>query len=160
MSDTTKYTDLLFYDAAAATGEFYKVNHSGAISLIHANTDWRKTWTHIVFGNFGGPGMANLFFYEASTGTFEFWAVTNGEMSLMTSNTNWGKNWTHIIPGNFSGKDTTDLLFYDATAGKGEFYTVNRGELIFLRAYTDWRHTWTHIVPLPIIVEEVTYYTV
>jgi len=142
-------TDVLFYDAAAGTGEFYTVNN-GALTLLQTVTGWRSDWTHIIRGSFGGSGTSDLLFYEAASGTGEFYTVNNGSISLIRSNTGWRTSWTSILPGNFSTNQTisqTNLLFYDAAAGVGEFYSVNKGVLNLMQSRSDWRTSWTHIVP-------------
>ncbi|MDQ1537916.1 MAG: hypothetical protein QOE58_2309, partial [Actinomycetota bacterium] len=39
-----------------------------------------------------------LLFYEASTGTGEFYASDGKGMSLLSNNQGWRTDWTHIIP--------------------------------------------------------------
>src|SRR3954453_174215 len=124
-------TDLLFYDPAASTGEFY-MTEGGGIELRQTAMNWRQSWTQVVPGKFGGTGLTDLLFYDPTTGTGEFYTVDGyGGMRLLQQYTGWRTSWTQIVPGSFMratashsphGLDLTDLLFYDAAAGVGEFY--------------------------------------
>jgi hypothetical protein len=141
-------SDLLFYESLGGIGEFY-TTYLGGINLLQHYPDWRRSWTQIIPGNFGGIGFTDLLFYEASTGTGEFYKTDGlGGISLMKQYTDWRGSWTKIIPGNFAGNGLTDLLFYDASAGTGEFYAlVGPGEIQLLKQHTDWRGSWNKIVP-------------
>ncbi len=59
-SGGNRFTDLLFYDAAAGEAEFYKTDGKGNLSLLKKTTGFRKTWQAIVPGNFGGRTIAFL----------------------------------------------------------------------------------------------------
>ena len=109
------YTDLLFYDQQTGDAEFYLSDGSGGIKTIRTvRGTWRKTWTHIIPGNFSGSSFTDLLFYEGSTGSAEFY-VNDGNAQLRKIQTiapgGWRKTWTHIIPGKFGGRGNTDLLF-------------------------------------------------
>ncbi len=67
------YTDLLFYDQQTGDAEFYLSDGSGGLKTIRRiKGGWRKTWTHIIPGNFGGGSITDLLFYERTTGSAEF----------------------------------------------------------------------------------------
>jgi len=141
-------TDLLFYDPTTGTGEFYRVNGTGGITLMQQHTGWRGSWTIIVPGNFGGSGLTDLLFYDPSAGVGEFYALTGpGQMQLLRQHSGWLSTWTRIIPGSFGGSGLTDLLFYNASLGAGDFYAVEQGNIIPLRQHTGWLSTWTEIIP-------------
>lgn len=57
-------SDLLFYDRAAGWGEFYRNLGEARLTQMRAFDNWRKTWSQIVVGDFGGNGWADLLFYE------------------------------------------------------------------------------------------------
>jgi hypothetical protein len=142
------FTDLLFYDPTTGTGEFYRVNGAGGMTLMEQHTGWHGGWTMIVPGNFGGSGLTDLLFYDASAGIGDFYTLTGpGQIQPLRKHTGWLSTWTRIVPGNFGGSGLTDLLFYNASLGAGDFYTVEQGEMIPLRQYTGWLSTWTEIVP-------------
>ncbi len=144
------YTDLLFYDQAAGTGEFYRTDGKGNISLIKSNTNWRKTWAMIIPGKFSNGKYTDLLFYEPSSGTGDFWVTDGkGDVARIGGATDWRHDWTMIVPGNFSGGPYTDLLFYEASTGTGEFWkTDGRGNVSLIRGYNGWRSTWTSIFQL------------
>jgi hypothetical protein len=147
--------DLLFYDAATGYGEFYtahETTNTGApqvqLRFLRAYTDWRPGWTHIIPGRFGGDGRTDLLFYQASTGTGEFYTCTGRALlKPLKSHTGWRGSWRHIVPGHFGGDAFTDLLFYDSTAGVGEFYATHQGDIELLATHAGWRTTWAAIVP-------------
>ena len=152
-------TDLLFYDPSSGLGQFFTTDTvKGGPDLfpLKINGGWRRTWTQILSGRFGGTGIADLLFYDASDGTGEFYTIDNAGgvndmISLLQSHT-WNTSWTQIIPGNFSGPSRgaglTDLLFYDATNGIGAFFANDGvGRIRSLADHTNWRRTWTRIVP-------------
>jgi hypothetical protein len=138
-------SDLLFYGAAGATGEFYSVDNF-QINRLTTYTDWRSSWKLIVPGNFGGSDFTDLVFYDSDGTTGEFYSVNQGEIALLQSYTDWRGSWDEIIPGDFGGNGFTDLLFYDQVGGTGEFYAVNNGQISLLKSNTDWRTSWTRIL--------------
>jgi hypothetical protein len=152
------YTDLLFYDAASGTGEFYATDGNGNLTdgrggfgPLGQHTNWRTTWTQIIPGNFGGSGRTDLLFYDPSSGTGEFYTTDgSGGMTLLQAHTNWRTTWAQIIPGQFGGDEYTDLLFYDPTAQPtaiGEFYkTDGHGGISILTQNTGWERDW-QIIP-------------
>ena len=133
---------------AGGLGEFHTTDR-GRINLLSQQTGWRRDWTHIIPGHFGGKGLTDLLFYEASTGTAQFYTVDGiGGISLLSEHSGWRTTWNHIIPGSFGGDGRTDLLFYDASTGTGEFYITNGpGQIKLLNSHTNWRRSWTLIVP-------------
>jgi hypothetical protein len=142
-------TDLLFYERASGTGEFYRTN--GSFSLIGSNTDWNKDWTIIVPGHFSDGPYTDLLFYEGSTGTGDFWR-TDGEGNVSqigVSNTDWNKDWGMIIPGHFSDSPYTDHLFYEPSTGTGAFWrTDGHGNVSQIGvSNTNWNRDWTMIIP-------------
>lgn len=140
-------TDLLFY-GPGGVAEFHTTDHA-TIQLLGSHNNWRGDWTHIIPGDFGGGGLTDLLFYQASTGVGEFYSVDGvGGLSLLRGYTGWRNSWTHIIPGNFGGDGRTDLLFYDASDGTGEFYVARGpGDIVQLSVHSYWRNSWTQIVP-------------
>ncbi len=147
--------DLLFYEAATGTGEFYRVKdvvENGMITIklsrLRTHSNWRTSWTHVIPGQFGGDGLTDLLFYDASSGTGEFYAVdSQGRIRQLAVHTNWRTSWRHIIPGNFGGNSRTDLLFYDPAAGTGEFYATDNGRIELLHGHSGWRSSWNAILP-------------
>jgi len=114
--------DLLFYDAASGTGEFYTVNN-GTISLLRSNAGWRSSWKFIIPGKFVGTGIdsTDLFFYDATSGTGEFYTVSGGQLSLMQSKSDYRVSWTHIVPGIFDSKSL------EGGAGRGLIVSSDAG---------------------------------
>jgi hypothetical protein len=106
------------------------------------------TWSQIIPGVFGKSG-ALLLFYDATTGTGEFYAAAgkNGPLKLVKRNTGWRTSWTHILSGKFSNDDGDQLLFYDASAGVGEFYSVDQtGSIHLIKSQNGWRGSWYSII--------------
>jgi hypothetical protein len=109
---TTEFSPLL---PLAAQGEFYTTD-GGNISLLKQHAGWRKSWSLIIPGNFGGSSRTDLLFYDPSTGQGEFYTTDGGNISLLKQHAGWRKSWSLIIPGNFGGSSRTDLLFNDPLA--------------------------------------------
>jgi hypothetical protein len=132
-----------------ATAQFFTTDGHGGIAALAGYPDWRRTWSSIVPGQFGGTSATDLLFYEAATGTGEFYTTDGqGRISLQRAHRNWRHTWSSIVPGSFGGSGHTDLLFYEAATGTGEFYaTDGSGGIKLLKAHTDWRRSWTAIVP-------------
>jgi hypothetical protein len=142
---------LLFYEASDGVGENWASIAPFYINLQRHYEGWRTDWTSIIPGNFSGKSPQtplDVLFYEASSGTGEFYQVDiKGNFNLLNSNTGWRSSWNMIIPGNFSDSPFTDLLFYDAAAGVGEFYeTDGHGGLSLIQTNTGWRSDWSIIV--------------
>jgi len=149
------FTDLLFYDAAAGLGQFYKTDGQGGIHLLREQPSLRTGWTHIIPGRFGGTGVStDLLFYDAAAGLGQFYAVNGpGRISLLKQYTDWRTSWTQIVPGRFRDlppcpTPVTDLLFYGAAAGTVEFWAINGpGSISLLKRHTGWGSDWTQIIP-------------
>lgn len=109
------YTDLLFYAADAGHGEFYAGDGGGGLVPMSAYDGWRTDWTHIAAGTFSGINTpSSLLFYEASSGTGQFYATDGfGGMSLLGTNEGWRTDWASIVPGDFGDYAFTGLLFYE-----------------------------------------------
>ena len=119
------------------------------LKYLGGSAGWRKTWSSIIPGHFGGNSHTDLLFYDAAQGGGEFYTTDgHGGVQRLEGGTGWRKTWSSIIPGNFGGNDYTDLLFYDATKGEVEFYTTDgRGGAKMLGRHTGWRKTWSSIIP-------------
>jgi hypothetical protein len=108
-------TELLCYDAITATAQLFTTTGDGKLTAKGTPTgDWRKTWTQIVPGNFGGNANTGLFFYEASTGTTRFCA-TNGTAPLTLlggESTGRPTTWTKVVPADFEPGGLTEILCY------------------------------------------------
>ena len=127
---------LFFYDRANGIGEFYRVNDSGSLSLLHRHTGLRTTWTTIIRVPLG------LLFYDANSGVSEFYRPdAHGGLHLLKHDI-WSKGWTHIS-GNVAGS----LLFYNSNTGTCAFYKYadNNGNISLLHRDT-WRKGWTRII--------------
>jgi hypothetical protein len=152
----SQQTGLLAYDASAGQGAFYATDAGGALVPIgKPNTGWRKTWTHLVAGDFGGKtDCTDLMFYDAAAGQGQFFS-TPGDGTLTpigALNTGWRATWTHIVTGRFSTQFAlTSLLFYDAPGGAAIFYgTTGDGQLKYVdKTGTGFptRKTWTRLIP-------------
>lgn len=141
-----------------ALGEIYRSDDAdgyvGNLTLLSSYDTWRPGWTQIVPGNFwGGAVETDVLFYEASTGTGEFYRSDgHGGLLLIRRNQGWRHTWTHIVSGKFTptglGASQLDaLLFYEAGTPNGEIYaTDGNGNLILWISVNDWRTDWTHIV--------------
>ena len=79
---------LVFYEPRTRTGAFYSTDGQGGISLLRRYTSWRKGWSLIVPGNFGGNGYTDLLFYEPSTGTGAFYS-TDGQGGIPARAAHW-----------------------------------------------------------------------
>ena len=143
----------MFYDAAAGEGQFYITNNGKIGSPVKTFTGWRNTWSQIIPGNFGGSGGLNFLFYEASSGTAEFYVLGSDGAFNWFATATLPTNLTLIVPGNFSGKGTTDLLCYDARAGTGVFYSVTKGQIHAFGSETGWRSSWKQIISTPKFTE-------
>jgi hypothetical protein len=117
--------------------------------LLRSHTDWRRSWTHVVAGQFSASPHSGLLFYEQSTGVAELYATDGrGGISLLRHHEGWRRSWTHVIPGKFGDSGFTGFLLYDQAAGFGAFYdTDGQGNLVLLREHRSWRKTWTQLVP-------------
>jgi hypothetical protein len=149
--------DLLCYDRQAGVAEIFATVQHGALDngkpvsdgpvLAGGPKTFDRRWNKIVVGPFGKSG-AQLLFYDASSGTGEFFGVdANGSLFLINRNTGWRSSWTQIVAGNFSDSDGLDLLFYDASTGLGEFYSVDQhANIHFMRSNLGWRNSWYSIL--------------
>ena len=59
-------TDLLFYNPNKGSAAFYANDGNASMKLLKAVGDngWKKTWSKIIPGNFGGNAYTDLMFYE------------------------------------------------------------------------------------------------
>jgi predicted Zn-dependent protease len=138
------------YGARHNNGEFYTTDGSGNIILLRRYPGWRKDWTLIIPGNFGGSNHTDLLFYDRTARQGEFYTTNGlGGISRLILHNGWRQTWSIIVPGNFGGNTRSDLLFYDPTTGQGEFYTTDgNGNIQRLGStHQGWRQTWSMIIP-------------
>jgi hypothetical protein len=150
-------TDLVLgYRRAAGAGDFYSVTGAGLL-LIREHADWRKSWSLIAPGRFGGSTSAgDLVFFERSTGTFELYSVTDdaqilpvqGQATLTSGG--WG-SWTDLVACPGLNDDGTDgLLCYDSGSGDVQLLVPDTAagfRVAWHRA--GWRPGLTHVRPGP-----------
>ena len=134
---------LFFYNQSHGIGEFYGVNPSDGIYLLHRHTGLRTTWSTIITTPFG------LLFYDANSGVSEFYR-TDGQGGLhLQKQAVWSKGWTHIVSStNFVfGSPVGGLLFYNSNTGASAFYRYadTNGNISLMHRDT-WRKGWTRIV--------------
>ncbi len=149
-ADASKcYDMLLFYDPLAREGEFYTSDGRGGIHLLEQYAGWRKSWTQIIPGNFGGSKYTDLLFYDPVSGEGEFYTSDGRGGIHFLKRHAWQKIWTHIIPGNFEGSQYTGLLFYSSSTREGKFFSTDgQGNIRLLEHYVGWRKSWSKIVPM------------
>jgi hypothetical protein len=87
--DGNGFSDLLVYDPAAGTGRF-EATAGGSVRVLKDHTGWRKSWTRIVSGHFGGSVPS---FVPAPTG-LAVTSVVDRAVSL---------KWNHVGGSNLSG---------------------------------------------------------
>ncbi|MGH9581965.1 MAG: hypothetical protein ACRD4O_03390 [Bryobacteraceae bacterium] len=149
--------DLLCYDRNAGSGAIFATVSNGNLNngapvqngpvQVGGALTFDHRWSQIVAGPFGKSG-AQLLFYDASTGTGEFFGLdASGNLHLINRNTGWLTSWTQIIAGKFTSDDGLQLLFYDAEAGIGDFWSVdNNASVHRVRTNTGWRNSWYSII--------------
>jgi hypothetical protein len=140
--------DLLLYDRSAGEGQFLGVPE-GMPTQIALQQNWRKTWSQIVGGRFGGPAReyTDLLFYERASGTVELYDVGEGGAITQLGSDTTSTGWSSIVPCEL-GKSLTCLFCYDRTKGAAQFFTTDgQGKLKPLGAALGaLRRGWTHIV--------------
>jgi hypothetical protein len=150
VTTATKAPQVTFYSRSSkAEGEIYSVSNSAAIHLHDAHFEWRRSWSHIVAGDFGGSSRADLLFYDPTVGEAETWSVgSSGSMQKLRTTTGWRRTWTHVVPGNFGGDAHGDILLYDPTSQTAAFLRGDgKGGFTTMATHEGLRRTWTHIVP-------------
>jgi len=116
-SDDSIYTLEISWAVNWGEAEMYINDGQGNIDLFKKHIRWRRTWSMIIPGNFGGTSNTDLLIYDP-TGEAEFYASDGqGNIHLLKKHTGWRRTWSMIIPGNFGGNSYTDLLFYDKGTG-------------------------------------------
>jgi hypothetical protein len=146
--DAPRRSDVLLYDRAAGEIELYAFDELGAKYLFGRHSDVRKTWSHVVAGDFAtGSPYTDLAFYDRTAGSLEFWTTDGtGGLSLLRRHRNLGRAWTHVVAGRFGGPGGSDLLFYDRTSGRAALYAVEDGRLTPLRELAGLDRGWSHVV--------------
>jgi hypothetical protein len=116
--------------------------------LLSSYTDWRRSWTLVIPGNFSnGNTFTDLLFYDKNAGQGEFYSTYLGNITLLEAYSDWRATWDLIVPGIFNPSPWTGLLFYDRVARVGQFYSTDgHGGITLLTNYGDWRNSWTHII--------------
>ncbi len=138
---------LLFYDRRNKTGEFYATDGQGTLSLLKKNAGtWRATWDLIVPLALSNDYACSLLFYDAESGTGEFYGVDNqGNIKLLRGfEKQWRTSWRQIVPCQFNRPALSHpaLLFYSPVgftvlADPGVMQTgikLKRGDLVSLHA--------------------------
>jgi hypothetical protein len=118
--------DLLFYNKQEGFGEFYQVDDKAGMKPFARHTDWRRTWQHVVSGQFlQNSKFDGLMFYgEQDTFHTEFYSTDgHGRISRIDIDpTNqWRLPWQAILPGEFTPNiglvGTSRFCNYDSKDG-------------------------------------------
>jgi hypothetical protein len=138
----SKYSGVLLYDQGAGIGVIYATDGHGGMTKLAEYDDWRTSWTHIVAGEFywDDPGLdwvhdtypiiADLFFYEGSTGYGETYSTDgHGHLSDGPIGEQGGfPPATVVLCGNFganaSASEWSNLLFYDGASQVGTVFAL------------------------------------
>jgi hypothetical protein len=127
------HTDLVFYDRIAGAGYVF-INDGNASFASPSVTygQWRKSWTMIIPGNFGGHHHTDLLFYDAPRGLAALLINDGKGTFVQTEISGWRVSWGAIVPGRFleeSPKD--DLLFYDVANNEIAIFKIgDNGEIL------------------------------
>jgi hypothetical protein len=127
---SSQYDDLLFYDKGAGSGEFYKTDGNGGMTLFSEHDNWRNTWRQVLSGQFlQNSTYDGLLFYEESSGYTELYS-TNGHGNISQIDVNlgnqWALPWQVILAGEFTPNiglsGTSRLCSYDARDGTIRYF--------------------------------------
>lgn len=147
--DRRMFGDLLRYDRSGGRGEFVGIgfnDFSEESQLVSAS--WRTTWTHIVGGRFSKahPSLTALCFYEAPSGTMQFYYVTQAGIGVL-GNMSTRTTWSSIVTCEL-GYSMQALLCYDRMAGEAQFFTTDGSGTFNAQGGTikKLRKGWTHVV--------------
>ena len=125
------YDGLLLYDQQAGFGAIYDTDGQGNLILLHEDSTWRKTWTHIVVAPFNDSPCSGVLFYDQSGGFGAIYATDgHGRLKLLEEYSDWRTTWTAILAGQMSSKSEdgtlfADLFFYEGSTGYGETYATD-----------------------------------
>jgi hypothetical protein len=126
---------IITYDKNRGVGEIYQAEANGRLRRLAHHDTWRKSWTLIARGDFGGRGVIDAVFYDPSSKTGEFWEFSaTGAMRRIGQHTNWRSTWTHIVPLHVRMGGTSALLFHEQPSRTSEVYGTGEGgvlELLF-----------------------------
>ena len=126
-------SDQLFYYPADGSIEVYRTDPPGKLQLVHKQTGMRKTWTHLVLGNFNGTSPYHaLFFYDAGAGYGEFWiADGQGNLVKFSDYSNLSKGCTAMVTANLVGSNSAnDILLYNSSTGSAVIYEVENCKIL------------------------------
>ena len=91
---------MLFYNSNNGAARYVVVNGNGGIDQL-ASTTYAQGWTHIPAGTISGGLDGNVIFaylfYNASTGTAQFYQLNAPGDIIQLSNTTFAKGWSKII---------------------------------------------------------------
>ncbi|MFT3945199.1 MAG: hypothetical protein QM705_15450 [Ancrocorticia sp.] len=122
----SRFSNQLFYYPSEGSIEIYEADTPGKLRLVRKQTGMRKTWTHLVQGNFNGDPYHALFFYDAAAGHGEFW-VSDGQGNLSKSSeySNLPQGHTFAVSANLFGKvGANDILLYNSATGNAIIFEV------------------------------------
>jgi hypothetical protein len=131
----SRYSGILLYDQSAGFGAIYATDGHGHLKLLEEYSDWRTTWTAILPGQMAvstkaeiseGGIIADLFFYEGSTGYGETYATDGKGGIIMVGQQGGFPLNSDLFAGNFgcigNGQEWTNLLFFNRATNVGAIY--------------------------------------
>ncbi|MFT3945197.1 MAG: hypothetical protein QM705_15440 [Ancrocorticia sp.] len=143
--------DVVLYDAAKGELDIYNVDQ-GKVNLAKTITGMKKSWTHVVRGNYNGDPYDCLFFYDAEIGRGEFW-MTDGQGNLTQGNYVQGampRGCTFVVRANLTGTIAqNDVLTYKSSNGMAAILEVQSPGGKGVRELSlEWVPGFTHIMPV------------
>lgn len=136
------------YPASLSRMEFYATDQNGNIVRYDSRSAVPSGYTHILTGDFGVSGGADIFCYDAASGQGDIWARTeNGGLVWESTNTSLPTGCTLAIDAKLTNSDRPDLLLYNPQTGTVHVYSVDPpGRISLAQTITGMRTTWTHVV--------------
>jgi hypothetical protein len=139
--------DLLFYNRSLGVGEFYKVHDIIEVHPFARHTIWRRSWKHIVSGQFlQNAPFDGLLFFEDGTSFTEFYS-TNGQGAIthidIDPGNQWHLPWQAILAGQYAPNlgiiGNSSLCAYHPD-GAIRYFFIDRSRI---RTVIDLNGQWT-----------------
>jgi hypothetical protein len=128
--------------------EMYRATPDSGLEPLRFAGDWRRSWSQIIPGRFGGNTGTDLLFYDRA-GQWETYAVAaDGRLSFIQSTAGLPANCSQIVTGHFTGGAHMDVLLYNEGASELQIWSVGAdGKLALLNSHPT-HETWRRILPI------------
>ncbi len=132
-------SDLLWHNSTFGN-EVWHMNGPTTLSTAQVPALASGFTGHI--GDFNGDGIADLFWFNQSTGQTQMWIMEDNRVISSTTMTQMSSGWSPTVVGDLNGDEKSDLLWHHNSLGLNEIWLMNGASPTATKALPNVSSDW------------------